>query len=271
MDDKLVTKAVCRQWGIPVPRTYATVSTHGEIRRIEALIGDYHDFVIKPARGSEGRGIKVIAGRRGEVLLDPVGEHVTLADLRYHLAAILAGLYSLSGQPDRAIIEQRIEPHPLFASLAVGGTPDIRVVVYRGVPAMAMVRIPTGHSGGRANLHQGAVGVGIDLESGETSGGVWLGRIVTRHPDTGRPLAGLRIPHWANLLEAAAALADRLCMAYLGVDFMVDGQHGPLVLEVNARPGLAIQLANRTGLLERLEAIDRGWRLPVGSPPAAPA
>jgi len=37
---------------------------------------------------------------------------------------------------------------------------------------------------------------------------------------------------------------------------VLDAALGPVVLEANARPGLAIQIANRCGLLPRLKLID---------------
>jgi D-alanine-D-alanine ligase-like ATP-grasp enzyme len=42
-------------------------------------------------------------------------------------------------------------------------------------------------------------------------------------------------------------------MDYLGVDVVLDAQRGPVILEVNVRPGLAVQLANRMGLRASLE------------------
>jgi glutathione synthase/RimK-type ligase-like ATP-grasp enzyme len=57
-------------------------------------------------------------------------------------------------------------------------------------------------------------------------------------------------------------------LGYLGVDLMIDEDKGPLMLEVNARPGLAIQLANGIGLLHRLEPIlERRRGHPGGEPP----
>ena len=178
------------------------------------------------------------------------------ADVRYHLSTILSGLYSLGGQPDAALIEQRIVRHPAFASIAVSGTPDIRIMLYRCVPVMAMVRLPTEASRGRANLHQGAVAAAVDLVSGQTFGGVWRNRPVDAHPDTGATIRGIAIPHWQELMIGAMRLADGIDMGYLGVDFVLDATAGPVVLEANARPGLAIQTANRRGLLTRLRWID---------------
>jgi glutathione synthase/RimK-type ligase-like ATP-grasp enzyme len=37
-------------------------------------------------------------------------------------------------------------------------------------------------------------------------------------------------------------------LGYLGVDIVIDRFQGPMVIEVNARPGLSIQLANAKGL-----------------------
>ncbi len=134
--------------------------------------------------------------------------------MTYHLAAILSGLYSLGGQPDRAIIEQRIVRHPVFEQVAVDGTPDVRIVLYRCVPVMAMVRLPTRASRGRANLHQGAAAAGIHLTSGRTFGGVCKDRAIAVHPDTGRSIEGLEIPCWPALLAAAMNLADALELGY---------------------------------------------------------
>ena len=184
------------------------------------------------------------------------GERASLADVQYHLGTILSGLYSLAGQPDRAIIEQRIVRHPVFSQVAIGGTPDLRIILYRCVPVMAMLRMPTRASRGRANLHQGAVAAAVHLRSGQTFGGVCCNRAVTAHPDTGASIEGLQIPCWDNLLTAAMNLADALQLGYVGVDFVLDATRGPIVLEANARPGLAIQVANRRGLLPLLTRLD---------------
>jgi len=176
--------------------------------------------------------------------------------MKFHLSTVLAGLHSLGDRPDRAMIEQRIVRHRAFEKISVGGTPDLRVVVYRGLPAMAMLRLPTQTSRGRANLHQGAVAAGIDLELGITVGGFCRSRSVDHHPDTRAPIAGMVIPFWDRVLAASVSLAHGLEMGYVGIDFVLDENRGPLVLEANARPGLSIQLANRCALIARLRAID---------------
>jgi alpha-L-glutamate ligase-like protein len=137
------------------------------------------------------------------------------------------------------------------------GVPDIRIIVFLGVPVMGMIRLPTRMSDGKANLHQGAVGAGIDLATGTTLTGVWENEIITEHPDTGNSLTGLEIPGWHTLLELAARCYELIGLGYQGVDIVLDKNKGPLILELNARPGLNIQIANRAGLLPRLKQVEQ--------------
>jgi alpha-L-glutamate ligase-like protein len=256
VDDKRLTKRICEEAGIPVPKTYAIVERHGDVRRIQEIVAPFGSFVVKPARGAGGRGIAVVASHETESYVGPSGSVTTLAELRYHLSTILSGLYSLANRPDCAIIEQRLVCHPAFQRVAVEGTPDVRVILYRGVPAMAMIRLPTRISQGRANLHQGAIAAGVDVLTGRTLGGVWFNQAITRHPDTGEPITGFDVPFWAEILFASMRLADALGLGYIGADFVVDAELGPVVLEANARPGLSIQIANQEGLRPRLHYID---------------
>jgi alpha-L-glutamate ligase-like protein len=255
VDEKHITKRICAAAGIPVPETYALIENNGDVKRFLELSGNRPEFVIKPAAGSAGRGIVVVARHDGREFFTSSGQRYTHADLCYHIATVLSGLFSLRGQPDLAIIEQRIVCHEIFAGVSEGGTPDIRIVLYRRVPVMAMVRLPTRASRGKANLHQGAAGAGVDLHSGVTFGGVCMDRAIAAHPDTGRSIAGIQVPFWKDLLRAAMKLADGLELGYIGVDFVVDANLGPVVLEANARPGLNIQVANRRGLGSRLELV----------------
>jgi len=119
------------------------------------------------------------------------------------------------------------------------------------------LRLPTQASDGKANLHRGGVGVGIDLATGRTLAGIQGSRYIDTHPETGHSLRDRQIPYWQNILEMAARLGEKTEFGYLGVDIVLDQEKGPLLLEMNARPGLAIQIANREGLIGRLEAIDR--------------
>jgi alpha-L-glutamate ligase-like protein len=268
VDDKVLTKGLCEARGVPVPRTFGVVERLGDARRFPDLVAGRPEFVVKPARGSGGRGVLVVARAEGAAYVTSSGETLAFPEIRYHLSNILSGLYSLGGRPDRAIVEERIRPHSIFERLAVGGTPDVRILVHRGRPVMAMLRLPTRASRGRANLHQGAAAAGVDLAAGRTRGGVCRNRAVDVHPDTGQPIAGLEIPRWPDMLDIAGRLGEGLEMGYIGVDLVLDERRGPLVLEANARPGLSIQIADGRGLLD---AIGRSEERGVGlaAPPAA--
>ncbi|MBI2800336.1 MAG: alpha-L-glutamate ligase-like protein [Gammaproteobacteria bacterium] len=257
VDDKLKTKRLALEAGIAVPELYGVLTTEHDLSGLGRLLAPHPEFVIKPAHGSGGSGVLVIDGRRKDLFVKPDGRGLSLDEVKYHASNILSGIYSLGGVPDRAMIEYRVRVDPILDPVSYQGVPDIRLLVYRGVPAMAMVRLPTRLSDGKANLHQGAVGVGIDIATGQTLQGVWQNRMMTEHPDFGAPLAGLAIPNWPRLLELGARCFELTGLGYLGVDIVLDRRHGPLLLELNARPGLAIQIANRQGLITRLDTIDK--------------
>ncbi len=140
-----------------------------------------------------------------------------------------------------------------MTEISYQGAPDIRLVMLYGYPVMAMLRAATKESDGRANLHQGALGIGIDLATGRTIRAVHYGKPLTHHPDTGVELIGIQLPGWDKILDIAVTCQEMTGLGYLGVDLMIDETRGPLMIEVNARPGLAIQMANGVGLLRRLE------------------
>jgi len=262
VDDKVLTKRLAIKAGIAVPELYGLIRSVHEARSFDKTVAGRTDFVIKPAHGSGGNGILVIARRRNHNYYKADGLAIDSASVRHHISNILGGMYSLGGHPDQAIIEYRVHFDPIFNNLSYNGVPDIRVLVYRGVPAMAMLRLPTRQSNGRANLHQGAVGVGINMENGSTTLGVFHNRRIAEHPDFDTQLSGWTIPDWEYLLQLAARCYELAPLGYLGVDIVLDANLGPLVLELNARPGLSIQIANGEGLKHRLDSIDAAAPLP---------
>ncbi len=256
VDNKVLCKQRLLQQGLPVPALIGLIELMHQTSHINEVLGNHTEFVVKPAHGSGGDGILVITGRQGDYFIDADGKMVEQDTLEHHLTNVIGGLYSLGGQPDVAMIESLVHFDPAFSRLTYHGVPDIRVIVYKGYPVMSMSRLPTRRSHGKANLHQGAIGVGIDLASGITMGGVSGNNAVSEHPDTGAPIAGFQIPGWGKILHMSACCHEAVELGYLGVDIVLDRDLGPLILELNARPGLNIQLANRCGLRHRLVAVD---------------
>lgn len=257
VDDKLKTKVILEKAGISAPQLLGVVKTQGNVRELEAFLETCPPFVIKPARGSGGKGILVIGGRDGKDFLKSGGGRVTLQEVKRHASNILSGLFSLGGNNDVAMIEEMVEFSDAFEGLSYKGVPDIRVIVYKGYPVMAMTRLSTEASDGKANLHQGAVGVGIDVGTGTALKAVQFGRPVTHHPDTGKDLSTFSVPDWHTFTDLSARCYEITGLGYLGVDIVLDKTKGPMILELNARPGLAIQIANGYGIQPRVDLIDR--------------
>ena len=257
VDDKLTTKSLAQQAGMAVPPLYGVIEIEHQVRELCTILKPYQDFVIKPAQGSGGDGIMVISGRHKERYRKVNGLLITQEDLDHHVSNALSGLYSLGGHPDKVFIEYRVQFDPIFEAISFQGVPDIRIIVFLGVPVMAMVRLPTRMSDGKANLHLGAIGAGINLRTGKTLSGVWQNEIVTEHPDTEHSITDVQVPEWDKILNLAARSYELTGLGYQGVDLVLDKSKGPLLLELNARPGLNIQIANDGGLLKRLQLVEQ--------------
>ncbi len=257
VDDKLITKILAEEAGIAVPHLIGVARYQRHTKQLAEFLAQETAFVIKPSKGSGGKGILVIVGRDGDEYLKPSGSRVNDQTLRRHVSNILSGLFSLGGRPDVAMIEELVNFSDVFDGFSFEGVPDIRIIVYKGYPVMAMTRLSTRESDGKANLHQGAVGVGIDIGSGCALNAVQHGQPIEIHPDTGRTLKELKVPDWRVFLELASHSYEMSELGYLGADIVLDKFKGPLILELNARPGLAIQVANNYGLESRVAIIEK--------------
>ena len=254
---KLRTKRYLKKADIPIPEIYAV------FKRPESLYKfDWStlpsSFALKPNKGLGGEGIIVVKKRSkdGDGWITTQRKKVGVEDIKLHVFDILEGAYSMRNVPDIAYIEEFVGRHKAFRKYAFRGTPDIRIIVFNKVPVMAMLRLPTKESGGRANLHQGAIAVGIDIATGITTKAIWHNKPIKYKPGTKRKLHGIKIPNWSKLMEIAVQCQEAALLGYLGADIVLHPEKGPMVLELNYQPGLSIQLANETGLKKRLERVD---------------
>lgn len=256
VDNKLKTKLLAEEFEVATPRLFFVISAQHEIAAINEKLAGLDGFAVKPAKGSGGKGILVIVGRRGDKFIKASGAEITMDDIRRHMSNALAGLYSLGGKPDVVLVEDLIQFDDAFQGYSHEGVPDIRIIVFKGYPVMAMLRLATHVSDGKANLHQGAVGVGLDIATGHALRAVQFSKPVTHHPDTGRPLSEIKISNWRDMLLLASRCFEMTGLGYIGTDIVLDKTRGAQLLELNARPGLAIQVANGRGLLPRLRHIE---------------
>lgn len=252
---KYETKQALASAGVPVPDTLAFVSSRTALAALD-FDGLPESWACKPNGGRQGTGI-LLAGRRaqdsdGWVSLS--GNQITRDEISEHVRRIIDGELSLgSFARDAALFEPLLKAHADFARLSSTGLPDIRIICHHGLPVMAMTRLPTVASDGKANLHQGAVGAAIDLDTGCITRARLEGVSVEDHPDTGERLLGQVIPEWDGAVRAAMACNGPMGLTYYGADVIIDADRGPLVLEVNARPGLQIQDVNCSGLTNVFE------------------
>lgn len=255
-DSKLQTDRVLRHAKVPHPRIFIKFKNPNDVLDFEwSRLPDA--FALKPSRGLGGEGIIVVKKRISEtVWMTSSKNKITSEELKMHTLDILEGAFSMGNEPDSAFIQEYVGRHSAFRKLAFRGTPDIRVIVFNKIPVMAMLRLPTKESGGRANLHQGALGLGIDIASGITTKAILNNKEIIYKPDTTKKLRGIKIPFWNTILRTAVQGQIASGLGYAGVDIVLHPEKGPMIIELNAQPGLSIQLANMEGLKRRLERVD---------------
>lgn len=262
-DDKLETKRILLQHAIATPRLYASFESRSSVGGFDWSTLPEKGFVIKPARGYGGGGILAIRKWQEDAGITVTGEEIDTRQLEAHIIDVLEGGYSLQYLPDKALIEERLISTALFRKYGAVGLADLRVIVFHHVPVMAMLRFPTAESGGKANLHQGAIAFGIDMRTGITTGAFYKNRYIKYIPETKVKTSGIKIPSWEDILVLATKTQSVSGMGYAGIDIVIDKEGSPFVLEMNARPGLTIQNANRESLRTRLERVEH---MPLPSP-----
>jgi alpha-L-glutamate ligase-like protein len=254
VNDKVATKDALRAHGVPVAETLLVLDSRRALAGVSsATLPDA--FALKPSQSLGGSGILLAAGPSpsGDGWESASGRHISLRQVREHVRCILDGEYSPRNS-DVAFLEPLLRAHPVLDAMSYRGLPDVRVICVDDRPVSAMLRLPSAASGGRANLHQRAIGAAVDLATGEVVRAWIRGHVTDVHPDTGCSLLGVRIPDWDAVLAAATRCAAATGLRYLGADVVVDADRGPLLLEVNARPGLQIQNVTGHGLLDLLPA-----------------
>ena len=258
-DNKYLTHRVLTKAGIPVPKLLAVIKVK---EQLEGFSFDSipNSFVIKPAYGFGGVGNLLIfsKSKKNGMWIGINGMKYSESNLKAYCYAILNNAFALkfAEKKDFVLIQERVKIEPELKRICYSkGLPDIRIVLYKNIPLMAMLRLPTRVSRGKANLHLGGIGVGIDLATGTTTTAVMFDDIIERNPDTGVILSGFNIPHWKDVLKLAAKAVEVVGLDFGAVDVVLYRDKGPLILELNSRPGLSIQIANQEGLKGRIDRV----------------
>ncbi|MFA5871643.1 MAG: sugar-transfer associated ATP-grasp domain-containing protein [Parcubacteria group bacterium] len=249
--DKSGAKRLFSEHGIITPKTFFEIKSFSDLSKI-SLFPD--EFVIKPSRGFGGNGIMVLQ-KNSQGFLDPSGEVFSENKIRKHIRKILDGEFSGHKEEDVAIVEERIFASPKITFKESAGLPDIRIFCVNYVPVMAMMRHSTKATRGRANLTVGAIGIGIDVETGRVT------HLFSKKEEREFKLSdfdipeNFRVPHWKQLIEASIEASKLSQLSISGVDLIIDRNDRVVLIEINGRPGIEIQNVNKKSLLESMRLL----------------
>jgi alpha-L-glutamate ligase-like protein len=258
-NDKIATKTMLAAAGVPVSPQRGVFPSVLSLEGLRTALD--RPVALKPAAGRGGGGILLIQPDPDDSgFVNIHGKPVAWSEIIQHATEIIHGRFSF-GDEDVLLVEDLLVPHPEIAALHGKGIADFRFIFERHNLLMAMLRLPTAASDGKANLHAGGVGASVDLATGRL--GVVVGKqgVSDRHPD-GQQVKDVAVPEWEALLAVARQAAAISPLGFVGVDLVLDANLGPVVLEWNARPGLEIQNVHAQPLqLDATEAIrpPRPW------------
>lgn len=254
-DSKMKTKHFLSSRGIPFAETYIIISSQQELNHFlfKSLKSDR--FVIKPNKGSWWKGILIVK-KEDEDAYKIQDEIWTEDELRLHMVDILRGSFSLHGPSDTVVIEELLTPWVDFAHYCKYWLADIRIIVYNYVPITAMIRMPTIHSGWKANLAQGGIGLWLNIANWQVIS-LFQNKKTYTHtfPSEFEKLKEKYIPFWDNILLYSSQVQMYTKLGYLALDWVIT-KNWPRLLEINARAGLEIQNVNLVPLASRLKKVE---------------
>jgi len=242
LDDKLGFDHMIKQLGAPTPDTLALVIS-GRLRPMD----DGHDlpatdwlherlerlgrFVLKPIWGGRGSGISVVERSAGGCRVN--GHETTLRELAERLSRM--DRYLIASYAQQAEYAQKIFP---------GSANTMRILTMhdeQGAPfiAAAAHRFGANRSSGPVdNWSAGGLSAGVDLDTGVLSAGVTSVEFKRmerhdHHPDTGSPIAGVRVANWDVIRAGIVGIAKKLpFLPYIGWDVLATDS-GYLIIEGN--------------------------------------
>lgn len=254
-DSKLKTKEFLKLKWVNVPETLFILKEYKDLNYwlFDLLVPP---FVVKPNQWFWWKWILIIVNQNNE------WDYLTNNDLTFtkkqlikHFWDILDWFYSLSWNKDKVLIERKIELDEEIELLWKFWLPDIRVITFNMVPIMAMLRIPTKESWWKANLHSWACWVWIDIWTGKLTYITSNSKILKSISWIG-DIRWIILPHWDKVLTLAVKVQQITNIWYIGCDIVLDKIEGPLLLEMNVRPWLEVQIANMSALKTRLERVE---------------
>lgn len=262
--DKLLFYTLMNAWRLPYPRIIAVVH-RSRVFMGAALLRSADDvlaflgqpsnfpFFVKRVNDIRGRGAGIVEA------YDPDN-----GELRYANGQIVASdrfIASVQAREDDCIIFQQLIRTEARLAEAIGSrVATARVMTIADGQSFkvkrAVLRLPVG-ANMTDNFSAGSTGNAyalVDAVSGrviKAYRGVGLDMtVLDAHPDTGVALDGLQLPDWGEAMrqiEYAATRLPGLRLAGWDVAFTDDG---PMLLEVNAAPGVVLPQLHGGGLID---------------------
>jgi len=288
-NNKLETKNFLSERGIPFAKTYWIISNRNELYDFDFSYLPKKTFVIKPNQWSKWEWILIVKNvTKKEMIYNNKNNNIinkfekrrtrhipykTIPNnkseiyhiwnreindptFRRYLLDIIDWKYSMTMWNDKVIIEEKLNPWELFKDFCERWLADIRVVVFNLVPIATMIRVPTKYSGGKANLAQWWLGLGIDIGSGKITSMSRKNKIYTRKfPKEFAHFFGKQIPYRKDILFLSSKAQYYVNLGYLALDRVITNEW-PKLLEINARAGLEVQKVTNTPLEKILWKIE---------------
>ncbi len=244
---------------IPVSPIFAYID-RGRIHSLDSRWNDQADLrtvlaafdnpvVFKPVAGMQGQGIYFIGVKDGSLTIN--GKAATDDEVHKRISRLHE--YIISGFITQGESPGRLYPH---------STNTMRMLTiwdvdaHRPFIAAAVHRIGTAESAPLDSWSRGGLGAAIDVETGvigpATRDPIGLSRLewFERHPDTGQPIAGQRIPSWNEVCEGVLKAATALpYLKFIGWD-IIQTEDGICALEANSACGVRFLQVHRPLLID---------------------
>ncbi len=281
--NKIKTKKFLYERWIPVPKTLFECKSESDRLQFDFTQIRSTQFVLKPNKWSKWEGIVIvqdmkrttsaeqqyswwdkIRGLDRKIILSGYmflikGIWISEYELKKQMIGIFKGLYNQSHIHDTLLIEEKLIPWKGFELFCQYGLADIRIIMFNLVPTIAMLRVPTQESGWKANLAQWGIGLWVDIVTGKITSLYYQWESYHQDfPTEWMFLHNKKVPYRQEILQHSSNIQYFVNSGYLGMDWVIT-EHGPKLLEINARSWLEIQ--NITGIpllqiMKKIEDID---------------
>ena len=226
--EKDLFQSRCDAAGLPVPGLLATIDAGRAL--IHANEPLPRSAIVKPVRESGGKGILAIDG-------------FDIASLREFATRLSRGRY---------VVQERLQPHPALAGLALHALPTLRVTTMldeRDQPEVvhAALRFAAAPEAFVDNGHAGGLVGPVDMAAGVLRAGIsgWRPGRYAVHPATGAPIEGVALPDWQEALALAREAHAKMFAPHVIIGWDIGlSDHGPALVEANQRP--AARLTQRS-------------------------